>query len=85
MSPERVSPHVGLAKRNDLYHRYQVPFAQLLTFILPPFACPACHLVAVIHQYHWLPKCPYFPSSITPHWRINSIWCPCQYLVLFPP
>ncbi|VEL11304.1 unnamed protein product [Protopolystoma xenopodis] len=45
MSPRNVSLQLSLGKRNHLGHRYQMPFAGLLTYILlPSFFQPACHL-----------------------------------------
>ncbi|VEL08082.1 unnamed protein product [Protopolystoma xenopodis] len=42
MLPKSVPLQVGLGKRNHLDHQYQIPFAGLLTYVLPlPFFLPA--------------------------------------------
>ncbi|VEL41306.1 unnamed protein product [Protopolystoma xenopodis] len=46
MSPESVSLQVDLVKRNPLHHRYQMPLAELLTFIQPS-SHPACQSVGM--------------------------------------
>ncbi|VEL08941.1 unnamed protein product [Protopolystoma xenopodis] len=40
MPPNSASLQVGLLKRNHLHHRYQMPFAGLLTFLVPPSPTP---------------------------------------------
>ncbi|VEL10414.1 unnamed protein product [Protopolystoma xenopodis] len=51
MSPKSVSLQVGLVKSNHLNHRYQIPFAELLAYIMPPlFFPPACQLGPTKHQ-----------------------------------
>ncbi|VEL06584.1 unnamed protein product [Protopolystoma xenopodis] len=55
MSPKSVSVQGGIVKRNHLHHRYLVPFAGILTFILPPlFFTPTRQLAAAKHQSHCL-------------------------------
>ncbi|VEL07325.1 unnamed protein product [Protopolystoma xenopodis] len=56
MSPKNVSLQVGLVKRNHLRHRYRVPFAQLLTYNLPPFSYSACQLVTAKHNNQYVGK-----------------------------
>ncbi|VEL36587.1 unnamed protein product [Protopolystoma xenopodis] len=56
ISPESVPLQVGLGKRNYLHHRYQMPFAGLLTYILPPFFfLLVCDLAALNNKMYHVP------------------------------